>query len=523
MTARRLVLIVLLMPFASAAAQDPPPAPPPAPPPTPAQVRTSPQGLLLDFQDADLRLVLAALVEAGHLNLIYSDLPSRRVTLRTNQPVAPEQILPLLRSIAIANGLRLIEDGAFIRLEDSGLGPGGQRAAEQRDTTPEPEVRLFVYRLTHARSALLAATVQSVFGGPAARAQAAPPARGTLSEELRQQQIAPMDTAPAVRVQLGPSQPASLPGRLRGDVQIVADEATNSLLVRAQEADWMIVRHSIETLDLRPLQVLIEVLIAEVRRTTDFQLGVSGRIGDDSTAFKAGANAQAATLKGTSAGDFALRVMRVGKVNLDVTISALAASGRVRIISRPVLLAQNNQEARILIGSERPFVQVIRALPTDAAVRDQVVQYRDVGTQLTLTPTINDDGYVNLQVSQQVSNATSEIQFGAPVISTREAATHLFVRDGQTVVIGGLVDREQERSRSGIPILKDLPLLGGLFGSTQRSSVQSELFLFVTPHIIAVDEDIDRINAGLERGTDLLRPAVPKPLIETPPRRDSVP
>jgi len=520
MIARGVLLSVLLLALAGSRApgQEPPPAPP-------AQVRTSPQGLLLDFQDADLRLVLAALVEAGHLNLIYSDLPSRRVTLRTNQPVAPEQILPLLKSIAIANGLRLIEDGTFIRLEDTGLGPRGaaQRAAAQTDTTPEPEVRLFVYRLKHARSARLAATLQSLFGGSGAREQAGPSGSRTLSEELRQQRIVPMDTGPAVRVQLGPSQAPSLPGRLHGDIQIVADEATNSLLVRAQEADWMIVRQSIETLDLRPLQVLIEVLIAEVRRTTDFQLGVSGRIGDDSTAFKAGANAQAATLKGTSAGDFALRVMRVGKVNLDVTISALAASGRVRIISRPVLLAQNNQEARILIGSERPFVQVIRALPTDAAVRDQVVQYRDVGTQLTLTPTINDDGYVNLQISQQVSNATSEVQFGAPIISTREAATHLFVRDGQTVVIGGLVDREQERSRSGIPFLKDLPLLGGLFGSTQRSSVQSELFLFVTPHIIAVDEDIDRLNAGLERGTDLLRPAVPKPLIQMPPRRDSVP
>ncbi len=218
--------------------------------------------------------------------------------------------------------------------------------------------------------------------------------------------------------------------------------------------------------------------------------------------------------------------MRVGHVNLDLTLSALSASGKVRIISRPVLLAQNNQEARILVGSERPFVQVFRSLPTDAAVRDQVVQYRDVGTQLTLTPTINEDGYVNLQVSQQVSNATNEVQFGAPVISTREAATHLFVRDGQTVVIGGLVDRQQDRSRSGIPFLKDLPLLGFLFGSTQRSDIQSELFLFVTPHIIAVDADVDRINDGLGRGIELLRPAVAKPLIEPPPstpRRDSIP
>jgi general secretion pathway protein D len=491
----------------------------------PAPVRVSPQGLLFDFQDADLRLVLSALAEAGHLNLIYSELPSRHVTLRTNQPVPPAQILPLLKSLAASNGLKIIEDGAFIRVDDLGLGPRGQRGATPADTTAEPEVRLFVYRLKHARAVRLAATLQSIFGGTTGRGPGSGGAPRTLSQELRQQQISPADTARSqpVSVELAPSQTPSLPGRLRGEVQIVADEATNSLLVRAQADDWIIMRQSIETLDLRPLQVLIEVVIAEVRRTSDFQLGLSGRAGDDSAAFKKGGNAAAATLQGTSAGDFAMRVMRVGRMNIDVTLSALSASGKVRIISRPVLLAQNNQEARILIGSERPFVQVFRSLPTDAAVRDQVVQYRDVGTQLTLTPTINDDGYVNLQISQQVSNATNEVQFGAPIISTREAATHLFVKDGQTVVIGGLVDREQDRSRSGIPILKDLPLLGLLFGSTQRSDIQSELFLFVTPHIIAGDEDMDRINNGLQRGTQLLQPAVPKPLIEPSARRDSVP
>jgi len=148
-----------------------------------------------------------------------------------------------------------------------------------------------------------------------------------------------------------------------------------------------------------------------------------------------------------------------------------------------------------------------------------------VGTQLTLTPTINDDGYVNLQLAQQVSNATAEVQFGAPVISTRETSTHLFVRDGQTAVIGGLVDREEDRTRSGIPFLKDLPLLGALFGSTTRSEVRSELFLFLTPHIVVSDEDVDRVREGVQRRSDLLRPALPGgPLIDSiRQQRDTLP
>jgi len=479
--------------------------------------------LLFDFQDADLRLVLSALGEAGHLNLVYSELPSRHVTLRTNQPVPPDQILPLLKSLAASNGLKLTEDGAFISIEDTGA--RAARPATPKDTTGGPELRLFVYRLKHARAIKLAGTLQAIFGGTGAArqlAEAAPPTM--LSQELRQQQIPPTEVgqAPTVNVQLGPTRTPSLPGRLRGEAQIVPDEPTNSLLVRVQPDDWEVLRQSIEALDLRPLQVLIEVLIAEVRHTKTFQLGISGRVGDDST--KVG-NAASAMLQGASTGDFAMHVMRVGRIKVDVALSALSSTGDVRIVSRPVLLAQNNQEARILIGSERPFVQVFRSLPTDAAVRDQVVQYRDVGTQLTMTPTINDDGYVSLQVAQQVSTATAEVQFGAPVISTREAATHLFVRDGQTVVLGGLVDRQQDRTRSGVPLLRDLPLIGGLFGSTDRSDIRSELFLFLTPHIIATDEDADRVRDGVNQGTDLLRQTLPvKPLIDsTRQQRDSAP
>ncbi|HEY6158235.1 MAG TPA: secretin N-terminal domain-containing protein [Gemmatimonadales bacterium] len=496
------LLVLALLAGPGARAQEPP------------AVRATAQGLLLDFQDADLRLVLSALGEAGHLNLVYSELPSRHVTLRTNQAVPVEQILPLLKSLAASNGLKLTEDGAFVRIEDTGQREARPGAA--KDTAAQSELRLFVYRLKHARAVRLASTLQAIFGGAATR-ESGQGSYGpaTLSEGLRQQQVPPMDTtqAPRVNVQLGPVRAPGLPARLQGEVQIVPDEATNSLLIRAQASDWEIIQETIQTLDLRPLQVLIEVLIAEVRHSKDFNLGVSARVGSDSGAT---GNTASASLQGSSTGDFALRVMRLGRVNVDVAISALASTGDVRIVSRPVLLAQNNQESRILIGSERPFVQVFRSLPTDAAVRDQVIQYRDVGTKLTLTPTINEDGYVNLQVVQEVSNATNETQFGAPIISTREAATHLFVRDGQTAVIGGLVDHEIDRTRSGVPLLKDLPLVGGLFGSTQTTDAQSELFLFVTPHIVASDDAAERLREGLDQGAPLLR-QVPKGSLFPPP------
>lgn len=464
--------------------------------------RAADKGVLVDFQDADLRFVITALAEAGSLNVSYSELPSKRITLRMRQPVAREQILPLLRSIAQANGLTVSEEGGIVRLD---AGAAGEASTPGAGATPakKAEARLYVHRLKHARAARLAGTLQTIFGGSGRGAQSGAIA-ASLSEKLRETRILPYtgDSTPAVSVALG-QVAASLPAQLRGEIQIVPDESTNSLLVRALPSDWAILKQAVEAMDLRPLQVLIEVTIAEVRKNRDLNLGVSAK----GTYTKKGDAKPSLTgeLKGATASDFVLKLTRGGAIDVDIALAALASRGDVRILSRPLILAQNNQEAKILVGSERPFVQVFRSLPTDAGVRDQVVQYRDVGTSLTILPTINPDGYVNLQVVQEVSTATSETQFGAPIISTRQASTHLFVKTGQTAVLGGLIEHQQDRTRSGIPLLSALPGLGALFGSTRTSSTTSELFLFLTPRIVQTDDDVDRVREGVRDESRLLK------------------
>jgi general secretion pathway protein D len=195
----------------------------------------------------------------------------------------------------------------------------------------------------------------------------------------------------------------------------------------------------------------------------------------------------------------------LGSVDLTLTLRAAATRGDVSILSRPVLLAANNEPAEILVGSQRPFVQVQRALPTDAPIRDQVVQFKDVGTQLTVVPTASDDGYVMLQVAQEVNAATAEVAFDAPVISTRSVHTQLLVKDGQTAVLGGLVDRQHDITKSGLPLLSDVPVIGGLFGKQIERVTETELFIFLTPRVLRTDEDLDAASRSVGDRTNILR------------------
>jgi len=224
-----------------------------------------------------------------------------------------------------------------------------------------------------------------------------------------------------------------------------------------------------------------------------------------------------------SARDFILELTGGrGTINYDVALNALQARGDVKVLSLPVIIAQNNRQASLNVGSSRPFVQISQTVPNDPTGRVQTVQYIDVGTILTITPTINPDGYVNLQVTQTDNSATNEVQFDAPIINKREATTQVFIRDGQTTVIGGLAGNTKTRQDQGIPLISRIPLIGTLlFGNTSRTDDTTELFLFLTPHIISSDDDVDKLREAIREGSDLLRQMNIGPHII--PRADTIP
>jgi len=434
--------------------------------------------------------------------VIFTGAGNEHVTIETPVPVPRAQVLPLLRGILESHNYELLEDATAGLYRARPRPPPQPPVAESRPHRQQPAgaPELFVIQLRHARAIDVAATVNALYGrsSPVADLRTQAP---TLGDMLRANQIPPVD-APSPQAVPGLG---GRPAALTGDVTIVPDGRVNSLLIRANRDDYELIRLAVQQLDVPPLQVLIEALVIEVQR--DRQLGVSteARLGTTDVN-KSGATVSASA-GGPGLGEFAARVMNIAGVDLEATIRVAAQRGDVRIVSRPILLTENNHPATIVVGSQRPFVQVARALPTDAPLRDQVVQYKEVGTKLTVRPTISSDGFVQLEVMQEVSNATGETQFDAPVISQRSIQTQLLVRDSQTVVLGGLTDRVRDVTSGGIPILSSIPLIGGLFGRWNRRVTETELFVFLTPRVIRNEADAERLSRPLrERLGEPVRP-----------------
>ena len=475
-------------------------------------VVASGDSVAIHLVDADLRAAVEALAPYLDRPVVFgSNAMTARVTLTTPRPVARRQIIGLLRGMLESQQFELVSDSAAGLYRVRAIAPASPEPGASASPAPgagqdtSGPVQLYMIQLRHARAADVAATVNALFGQSSALGEPGASRPSTLGQQLTANQVPP-SSAPA------PS-PAAVPGlrgrvaKFQGEVTIVPDARTNSLLIRAGPSDFALIQAAVRSLDTRPLQVLIEVVIAELQTNRQFSFGVDASLPPT----RVGGSKSTATVSGSQlglggAGDLVLQVMHLGPNDITATLAAAAERGDVHILSQPVVLAENNQQATINVGSQRPFVQVSRSLPTDAASRDQVVQYEDVGTKLTVQPTISPDGYVMLSVTQEVNNATGEVAFNAPVISTRSVQTQLLIKDGQTVALGGLTDQQRDVTQSGIPLLSGIPWLGGLFGRTSRQTSETELFLFLTPHVIRTDQDADSLTAPLRDRAKGIRP-----------------
>jgi general secretion pathway protein D len=301
------------------------------------------------------------------------------------------------------------------------------------------------------------------------------------------------------------------------EAQIVADKATNSLVMTANKQDYFALVDVIKKLDIPRSMVYIEALIMEVSTRRAFALGVEWRAADDIGTYdgkKIGAFgvSGAGNLIATAAAPVGLSLGVLGETGIDIggvtfpTIAAVVQAYQddsdVHILQTPQILTTDNEEAEIKVGSNVPYLS---KESTGTEQQYAVYEYKDVGSTLKITPQINPGGFVRLKINQEY---TTVKEAGAtPTTLKRSTNTTVIVKDRQTIVIGGLVGEEINKGTSGVPCLANIPLLGWLFKSYTSSTDETNLFIFLTPHVIKnpveaqkiyekKKEDIERVEEG---------------------------
>jgi general secretion pathway protein D len=360
------------------------------------------------------------------------------------------------------------------------------------------ESNIQVYRLQNSNSEDLAKVLNSIVkdtGGGASAAGGAAAAQKTLT--------------PAVSK----------------NVLVVSDKATNTLVIMAEREDYKILENIIKQLDVPRPMVYIEALIMEVNANKAFNLGVewrglkdtgsiNGLSGSGSGAFIGSGGAGSTTNPGgynimdsmiTAAGTpafpggFSMGIIGTGITiggilfpNIGAVVQAYKTDQEVSILSTPQIMTLDNEEAEINVGSNVPYITQQQQSTTSTLVGYNTYEYKDVGVILNITPHINEENFIRLKISQQVTKVTSATG-NTPTTLKRTAKTTVVIKDNETVVIGGLVGDSTTDNTYKVPLLGDIPILGWLFKTHSTSREKTNLYVFLTPHIVRTQQDAKKI------------------------------
>ncbi len=291
---------------------------------------------------------------------------------------------------------------------------------------------------------------------------------------------------------------------LMGEVEFIADEVNNAVIIKASNRDYQTVLKILKSIDIVPRQVLIEVLIAEIGLNKDTEYGIEwyikqrginigGKDYQGDMALTNGKTLPVDTPLGTGIPGFTYGLFK-NSGDLRMLLHAISSFTDINILSSPTILSVDNQESYIEVGDDVPTLTNTQT--TSGGVTTQSIQYRNAGIILKVKPYINERGLVRLEVTQEVSSVTKESTEGitSPRFKTRKASTTLIAEDGQTIVIGGLMQTQTTKTRTGVPILKDLPILGYIFGQRTFTHQKTELLIAITPHVIHNREQADAIT-----------------------------
>lgn len=371
------------------------------------------------------------------------------------------------------------------------------------DANPAQDQAVFVYYLRNAQAANIETVINSVFGTTNSSSTAN---RTTNTRTNANTTANTRGNAATNNARLSPTANQTATD-LTGQVFAVADEDTNSVLIMTGTGNFDRVKELLGELDRPVPQVLIKVLLAEVTHTNFTDLGVEF-------------SALNLTTSGTSSllTDFGVASATPGGllfsfVDTDFTaaIAALQRVGKLDVLSRPYILTSDNQTANIIVGQRVPFINNSRI--TDTGQTINTITYEDIGIILNVTPHINPDGLVILDVEPEISSITGDSvpiseNASAPVFAKRSAKTRVAIKDGKTIVIGGMMQDQKTKTVRKVPLLGDIPLLGALFRREQTTVSKTELLIFLTPHIATDPNVLDELSKEDVGRATIIRDAV---------------
>ena len=374
-----------------------------------------------------------------------------------------------------------------------------------------------VYKVQHANAEDLANTLNEIFTGASSKSTSAKVAPGQTASEITNK--SPTDTATSAAFET-PKPKSSSSGNAKtgtakvsevDNIRIISDKANNASVIVATAQGYAVVRPIIEQLDIVPLQVLIDATIASVKLTDNLKYGIAWYLKQGNSAVGSAlggpatlGNAALVTTAAVATGGLSA-IYNSGAVN--ALLSTEANKGNVNVISSPSLMVLNNQKAKINVGDQVPIQTASTQLPTTSGtstglLSSNSIQYKDTGVTLEVTPRVNANGMVIMDVHQIVSSVipvTSAVGIQSPTINKKEIVSSIAINDGQTIVLGGLIDDNNAMTKSGIPLLYDLPWIGTLFGNTSYTRTKNELVVLITPRVVKSKQDSRQISEEFKR------------------------
>ncbi|MBM3861176.1 MAG: type II secretion system protein GspD [Verrucomicrobia bacterium] len=386
----------------------------------------------------------------------------------------------------------------------------------EMDIKVEPDVITKVFELNYANADEAAALVNAIIGsssgytGVSSRRSTRSGTSSTGASATRTAAPAPVPSVPTVRT-AGGSEPTAFLEYPDG-VRVLPDNRTNTLLIMATKDDMERLFKLVQSIDVNVPQVLIEVIIGEVTLASGTDTGVDivnrvikagsshlygGTMTGDSSGPKPlniGAAAIGTTPAGAALSSALTYWATFRSLNLDAVVRLMATTGRLKVLSTPVIQTLHNQEGSITVGDSVPVATSTLSDVLYGGSTNQVtsglranVEYKDVALELRVTPRINPDGFVTLEIAQKVNELGPEKNIGGisvPSIQKREAQSVVMVKDQSTVVLGGLIKEKKNRSQTKVPVLGDIPFLGWLFKSQQTNDERNELIVFIRPVVL---------------------------------------